>query len=183
MVGHRQSAFRGYASLDSTAIFQLSPIAVARRKAGIFVPCYSDDASPQLISSCRSYSGIDGELHMAPITAADIVVFLVAQPGMVASIAAWTNGVRRSTYWSLAGVIALGWGMVAVPLSVHRLTGADIVQWTLGCVLPVTAAFFVARFRDVRDRRSAATCAAFLSYLLALVAGIYIATVVGVLEE
>jgi hypothetical protein len=120
---------------------------------------------------------------MAPITAADIVVFLVAQPGMVASIAAWTNGVRRSTYWSLAGVIALGWGMVAVPLSVHRLTGADIVQWTLGCVLPVTAAFFVARFRDVRDRRSAATCAAFLSYLLALVAGIYIATVVGVLEE
>jgi hypothetical protein len=34
---------------------------------------------------------------------ADIVVFLVAQPGTVASIAAWTNSVSRSTYWSLAG--------------------------------------------------------------------------------
>ena len=120
---------------------------------------------------------------MSPVSAADIIVFLVAQPGTVASIAAWTNGVRPSMYWSLAGFIALGWGMVAIPLSVRTLTRGDIVNWTLVCVLPVTAACFVARFRDVRDRKSAATCAAFLSYLLALVAGIYIATVVGVLKE
>lgn len=126
---------------------------------------------------------IDGELHMSPVSASDIFVFLVAQPGTVASIAAWTNGVRRSTYWSLAGLIALGWGMVAIPLSVDTLTRADIVNWTLLCVLPITAAFFVARFRDVRDRKSAATYAALLSYLLALVVGIYIATVVGVLKE
>jgi len=118
---------------------------------------------------------------MSPISAEDTFVYLVAQPGTIASIAAWTNGVRRSTYWSLAGLIALAWGMVAIPLSVHTLT-RDIVGGTLLCVLPVTAAFFVARFRDLRDRRSAATCAAFLSYLLTLVAGIYIATVVGVLD-
>jgi hypothetical protein len=35
-------------------------------------------------------------------------VFLVAVPGVVASIAAWMNRVRASWYWLLAGVIAVG---------------------------------------------------------------------------
>lgn len=98
----------------------------------------------------------------------ETLIFLVALPGAVASIAAWMNRVRTSRYWSLAGLIALGWGTVALAVSIDELTRADLVNWILLCVLPITAAFFVARFRDVRDRKPVATCAAFLSYLLAL---------------
>ena len=72
-------------------------------------------------------------------------VFLVALPGAIASIAAWMNGARASIYWSLAGLIALGWGMVALAVINARFTRADLANWVLLCVLPITAAFFVAR--------------------------------------
>lgn len=90
---------------------------------------------------------------------------------------------RAPRYWSLAGVIALGWGTIALAVSSDEWTRADIANWIFLCVLPITAAFLVARLRDVRDRKPVATCAAFLSYLLALVAGIYLGTLLGVLKE
>jgi hypothetical protein len=111
------------------------------------------------------------------------LVFLVALPSAIASIAAWMNGVRASMYWSLAGLIALGWGMVALAVISGRFTSADLVNWVLLCVLPITAAFFVARSQRLRDRRLVATCVAFVSYLIALLVGINIGTVVGVLKE
>ena len=111
------------------------------------------------------------------------LVFLVALPSAIASIAAWMNGLRTWTYWSLAGVIALGWGVVAFSIISRRLTTADLLNWVLLCVLPITAAFLVARSQRLRDRRLVATCVAFVSYLVALLVGINVAMVVGVLKE
>ncbi len=110
-------------------------------------------------------------------------VFLVALPGAIASIAAWMNDARASMYWSLAGVIALGWGMVALAVISGGLTRAGLANWVLLCVLPITAAFFVARPQRLRDRRLVAACVAFVSYLVALLVGINIGMVVGVLKE
>jgi hypothetical protein len=110
------------------------------------------------------------------------LVFLVAMPSATASIAAWMNGVRASMYWSLAGLIALGWGMVALAIS-GRSTSADLVNWVLLCVLPITAAFRVARWQRLRDRRLVAMCVAFVFYFIALLVGINVGLVVGVLRE
>ena len=110
-------------------------------------------------------------------------VLLVALPGAIASIAAWMNGARASMYWSLAGLIALGWGMVTFAVISGQLTGADLANWVLLCVLPITAAFFIARSHRLRDRRLVAACVAFVSYLVALLVGINIGMVVGVLKE
>ena len=111
------------------------------------------------------------------------LVFVVALPSAIASIAAWMNGLRTWMYWSLAGLIALGWGIVAFSVMSGRLTSADLVNWVLLCVLPITAAFFVARSQRLRDRRLVATCVAFVSYLIALLVGINVGMVVGVLKE
>jgi hypothetical protein len=110
-------------------------------------------------------------------------VFLVALPGAIASMAAWMNAVRASIYWSLAGLIALGWGLVSLAVISGKLTSADVVNWVLLCVLPITAAFFVARSQMLRNRRVVATCVAFVTYLIAVLVGINIGMIVGVLKE
>jgi hypothetical protein len=111
------------------------------------------------------------------------LVFLVALPGAIASIAAWTNGLRAAIYWTLAGLIALGWAIVAFAPISHGFTSADLVNWVFLCVLPVTTVFVVARSHRLREHRLVAFCVAVLSYLIALVAGINIGMAFGVLKE
>jgi hypothetical protein len=72
---------------------------------------------------------------------------------------------------------------VALAVISGRLTRADLANWVLLCVLPITAAFFVARSQRLRGHRLVAACVAFVSYLVALLVGINIGMVVGVLKE
>jgi hypothetical protein len=110
-------------------------------------------------------------------------VFLVALPIVIAAIAASLNSASASKYWSAAGVIAVGWGIVSSIVLSRPSTRADFVNWILLCALPIATTFLVARWQRMRGRRLIATCVALVSYLIALLIGLNIGLIVGVLKE